>query len=215
MSNKSVSPKTKNIKYEELKRLFRYEDGNLYSTKPCGVKAKAGNVTFHLIYMNGVRFRRSALVWFYHHGQLPPRALYHKDNNTLNDRIENLTLNPKERLKRIYTQLIKHPISQADLKTIFDYRNGKLYWGSKKYGNRIKLDKPAGSDNKKLARIIIIGSRSYRRARLVWLWHKGYLTNKNIYHINGDQFDDRIQNLTTDARFRPNLMHAKTPTASK
>jgi len=43
---------------------------------------------------------------------------------------------------------------------------------------------------------IKIGGRSYQRARLVWIWHRGAIPDGEVVdHSNGRPWDDRINNL--------------------
>ena len=101
---------------EYLRQVLEYRDGKLFwlerprehfksdaswkysKTRFSGTEAghlghsKRGNVTVdrHLVNIDGSHIYRSLIVWALHHGQWPKHLIDHKDQNTLNDKIENL-----------------------------------------------------------------------------------------------------------------------------
>ena len=78
-------------------------------------------------------------------------------------------------------------ISQERVLELFYYKDGNLYHRSN--------DKPAGSvaKNHRYARVVI-KQKSHKLHRLIFLYHKGYLPDI-VDHINGDRYDNRIENL--------------------
>ena len=87
----------------------------------------------------------------------------------------------------------KIPFSQDELKHLFSYKNGNLYWQNA--GGRRRLDVPAGYQDKSgYARIRIDGSR-YLVHRIIWAYHTGSQPNNDIDHINRNPLDNRIENL--------------------
>ena len=42
---------------------------------------------------------------------------------------------------------------------------------------------------------INVDGNSYKRSRLVWLYHNGYFPEHNIDHINRNRWNDKIENL--------------------
>ena len=107
-------------------------------------------------------------------------------------------------------------ITQELLKHLFRYEDGKLFWlpNHKRYG--IKNDE---AGHVKLYRNgerrcnIGINRSFYKRNRLVFLYHNGYLTEA-IDHINCDPTDDRIENLRA-ADFSKNMGNRKKGTAKE
>lgn len=82
-------------------------------------------------------------------------------------------------------------LTQELLHRLFEYKQGQLYWKEKK-GRRI-----AGSlAGTKAARYwqTCIDYVLYRNHRLIWAYHNGPCES-DIDHINGDTFDNRIENL--------------------
>jgi hypothetical protein len=90
---------------ELVRELFIYDDGKLLWRKPgkgITVGENAGWKSFSkthnnfrwVIYYKGKHYKRSVLVWIYHHGNVPEDRLvdHRKSEEILNDRIENLRL---------------------------------------------------------------------------------------------------------------------------
>lgn len=85
-------------------------------------------------------------------------------------------------------------ITQEQLKELFIYRDGNLYWRVR-LNSRSSLKKPAGSIKKVDGyRRIGINKTYYYAHRLIWIYHYGEVP-LIIDHINGDRSDNRIENL--------------------
>jgi hypothetical protein len=86
--------------------------------------------------------------------------------------------------------------TQEEVRSLFEYRNGKLYWkvSSRSKG---KLGQEAGTVDEDGYRIITIKGRRYARARLTYLYFYGlWSSSKNpVDHKNRIKLDDRIGNL--------------------
>jgi hypothetical protein len=92
-------------------------------------------------------------------------------------------------------------ITQAELKKIFDYKDGALY---RKPKNVSRLDKNGYEK-------ITINGRSYLVHRLIFLFHHGYLPTV-VDHINRVRNDNRIENLraaTQQDNVRNSKMNSK------
>lgn len=91
---------------------------------------------------------------------------------------------------------MKNEITQEQVKELFDYRDGELYW-KKVIGKHSRIGEKAGTlVNKKYKYLQIrINKQSYRSHKLIFLYHHGYIS-KGIYHNNGNLLDDRIENLS-------------------
>ena len=91
------------------------------------------------------------------------------------------------------------------LNELFEYKDGNLYW-IKPLSGKAKHRKIAGNINKK-GRSIGIYNKNYLAHRLIFLWHHGYLP-KYIDHIDGNPFNNRIENLR-EATHQQNMCNAK------
>ena len=86
--------------------------------------------------------------------------------------------------------------TQAELKEVFDYRDGHLYW--KTPAHRRDTTKPAGYKARNGYLIVNYSFngkiRKYLIHRLIWIWHQGNDPD-TVDHINRDRSDNRIENL--------------------
>lgn len=82
-------------------------------------------------------------------------------------------------------------LTQKKLKQTFSYDDGNFYY-LKRSGKML----PGSIAGVAGPRYYMIGiyRKTYRRHQLVWLFHKGYFP-KLIDHIDGNSFNDRIENL--------------------
>ena len=86
-------------------------------------------------------------------------------------------------------------ITYDEVRRIFDYReDGVLIWNDPK-SRSVKNGDIAGSFKKDGYCQINYKGKLYRRCRLIWLWHNGYIPENYIDHINRNRSDDRIENL--------------------
>lgn len=91
-------------------------------------------------------------------------------------------------------------ISQKELKELFDYRNGELYWKVDRFsGNGRKHisagDLAGGVDITTGYRRIGVNGVSYKAHRLIWLYHYGKMPIAQLDHINHDKLDNKLENL--------------------
>jgi hypothetical protein len=84
-------------------------------------------------------------------------------------------------------------ITKELLLTLFDYKNGCLYWKAPAAHN-VKIGDLVNSGASERYLRVMVNSISYKVHRLVFLMHYGYLP-KYIDHINGNTKDNRIENL--------------------
>ncbi len=85
-------------------------------------------------------------------------------------------------------------MTEQELKELFDYRDGYLYW--KKSGSGRKLNQPIGCKNKLGYWQCKVKNKQWYLHRLIWLWHGNKLIQgMQIDHINRNPSDNRIENL--------------------
>ena len=83
-------------------------------------------------------------------------------------------------------------LTQEYLKSIFEYRDGKLYWKiDRRYQKQGDL---AGSPNNQGYCMIWVLGKLRKRSRMIFFMFNGYFPSQ-IDHINRNRLDDRIENL--------------------
>ena len=97
-------------------------------------------------------------------------------------------------------------ITTQEIKSLFDYHDGTLYWKQDRGGNRCK-GKAAGTKNGRYLQIQLY-AKAYKVHRLIFALFNGFWPNE-IDHINGDAFDNRIENLRAATRSQ-NCQNTKT-----
>lgn len=87
---------------------------------------------------------------------------------------------------------MKPILTQEYLKTMFDYKDGHLYWKEDRLV--VRKGEKAGTLNN--CGYMQVGHKGnvYLLHRLIFTWHHGYLP-KYVDHINNDRADNRIENL--------------------
>ena len=89
-------------------------------------------------------------------------------------------------------------ITQEQVRELFDYKDGALYWKIKKQG--VTKGIHAGyKDNINGYRPIEVNKEQYKEHQLIFIFHKGYLP-KEIDHKNLDKSNSRIENLREATR---------------
>jgi hypothetical protein len=90
-------------------------------------------------------------------------------------------------------------LTQQQVRDIFSYADGKLYW-RKKISRKTVLGSEAGTLRKNDGyRQIMISKTIYRTHRLIYLYHHGHIP-EIIDHINRDTSDNRVENLRPATR---------------
>ena len=88
-------------------------------------------------------------------------------------------------------------LTKEYLQSIFDYKDGRLFWKVKK-AQRLNVGDEAGCLDKRYLTTGLNG-KVYRNHRLIFLMHHGYLP-KEIDHKDNDQLNNRIENLRPATR---------------
>lgn len=100
-------------------------------------------------------------------------------------------------------------LTQEYLQSIFDYKDGNLYWKKKtSKESNICIGNKAGSKNNYGYIQVSIKNKLYKVHRIIFCMHHGYLP-EFIDHINKDKSDNRIENLR-EATKSQNSLNTKT-----
>ena len=104
--------------------------------------------------------------------------------------------------------MARRTLTQEEVRRLFDYREGKLFWKFR-HSQRIAPGTEVGSINRRNGyRYATVHRTTQRVHRLVFLWHHGWIPDA-IDHINRDKLDNRIENLrpSTPAENAWNIGH--------
>lgn len=99
-------------------------------------------------------------------------------------------------------------LTQARLQELLSYdpETGVFAW--KKRTGRCSAGAIAGCQDDRGYVVLSIDGKRYYAHRLAWLYSTGQFPSKNIDHINGEKFDNRIKNLR-DVNTQTNLQNLK------
>ena len=84
-------------------------------------------------------------------------------------------------------------LTQEYLKTIFDYKDGHLYW-KVTLSNRVQIGRKTGFMNSNGYLQTCINKETYLNHRLIYIWHYG-VEPQFIDHIDGTRINNKIENL--------------------
>lgn len=98
-------------------------------------------------------------------------------------------------------------ITQEYVKSLFNYRNGFLYWKINLKNNCIKIGDKAGTLYNNGYYNITINGKRYGLHRLIFLYHHGYIP-KFIDHIDNNSINNKIENLR-EVTHQQNMMNQK------
>lgn len=94
------------------------------------------------------------------------------------------------------------------LKSLLDYKDGKLYWKIRKASNALKGEE-AGSTNKITGyRVVRVNGTLYLSHRLIWFYHHGYFPEGCIDHIDRNRLNNNLGNLR-EVSFQCNSRNCK------
>ena len=98
-----------------------------------------------------------------------------------------------------------HEITQEYLQSLFDYRDGELYWKIKP-SKKVKINAKCGCIHANGYLRTKVKDKVWLNHRIIFLYHHGYLP-KYIDHIDTNKLNNKIENLrpTTNAQNQHNV----------
>jgi len=88
-------------------------------------------------------------------------------------------------------------LTQDQVKDLFEYRDGELYWKINK--GTVKIGSKTGSLHHSGYRFTQINKKTYLLHRIIFLYHHGYLP-QYIDHIDNNKINNKIENLREATR---------------
>jgi hypothetical protein len=222
----------KDLKLEQARELFRYENGRLYwKTNASNLKHSIGDKVrgcshfIPLVELSSGSYSLHRIVYLLHHGYCPIKVDF-KDK-TLTDEgyydisIENLYAPPVKKVIKKPKKKYREELSYFEANTYLEYKKGRLYWKEKtKYGNMVVGQLAGSSADAPFLRLKLHG-KIYMQHRIVFLLHHRYcpqvvafidktLTNEGFYDIS-------IENLkaSTHSHERSVINYPKVSKSSK
>jgi len=101
---------------------------------------------------------------------------------------------------------LRNDLTQEQVKDLFDYRDGKIYW--RNYVRNIRKGDEAGCVTPEGYLLVGIKRKHYLVHRVIWLWHKGYMPEGIVDHKDQDRLNNRIDNLR-EASDQCNVINSK------
>jgi hypothetical protein len=191
----------KELTQEYVRELLDYnpETGELTRRVDRGKKHKAGDPAGYVtkrgqlrLAIDGKYYIAKRIIWLYEYGILPTTRVKSKDGDGLNLRVSNLELTNAK------TTLCNKPrpqLSKEEVRALFYYTDGKLFWGANK-GSRIKIGDEAGGIDRSGYAKVNVNRVCYRVHRLIWNYFYGAIPDGlSVDHIDTDKLNNRIENL--------------------
>ena len=97
-------------------------------------------------------------------------------------------------------------LTQQYVQSLFNYKDGNLYWKKINVKNQVKIGDHAGHLNNRYY-VIKINSKNYKLHQIIFLYHYGYIP-KEIDHIDNDPLNNQIENLREVTHYQ-NMMNQK------
>ena len=188
------------VDIDKLKAKYMYSYGLLLTRFPTGrygrVKAgsPAGSVNSQgilMVYTEG-KTQKAAhqVIWALHNNEWPRNSIRHIDGNLLNNKIENLEMEP-EPLKKSGD---RPDINRLKEMLCYNPATGCFTW-IRSPRNRTHAGEKAGFHNDQGYMIVSVDGYKFRLHNLAWAFTHGQFPVNQIDHINRVRDDNRITNL--------------------
>jgi len=193
------------ITQKQLKYLFDYRKGHFIWRRNLPKKGGLRNTlagycdksngNCRMVTINGKKRQLHRLVYLYHHG-IWPDQIFHLDRNPMNNRIENLTNSRKKAYQAKLGRLPERLLTSENVREVFDYKVGELYWKKRSALGRGAAGSIAGYVDKQSGyKTLNYRGRRYQVHRLIYLYHfEKY--HGPIFFQDGDKLNTKVQNLS-------------------
>lgn len=85
-------------------------------------------------------------------------------------------------------------VTQQQVQSLFDYKDGKLFWKENRARGKVKAGNEAGCLSTRGYHRLMIEYKEYSTHRIIFLHQHGYLP-KIVDHIDGNTLNNHIENL--------------------
>lgn len=94
-------------------------------------------------------------------------------------------------------------MNPAQVRELFTCRDGRLYWRVSPArvipaGHEAGLQSYSSTQRGNMSCIVRYKRVYYKRSELIWAWHYGEWPESNVFHLDGNNQNDRIENLSTN-----------------
>lgn len=174
---------------EFFKDRFTYdpETGN-FTSKGFGYGSVSKNkITGTKLIVDRVNHSAGRVAWGMVYGAYPERDLTYIDGDKCNTAIANLMLSVKKNYGKV--------ASITDLKSVLNYDRDSGVFTWKTRVGKAKPGDTAGTVIKDNHLQVTVWGKPYKCSRLAWAFEYNQWPKRKLYHLNGRNGDDRIDNL--------------------
>jgi hypothetical protein len=142
--------------------------------------------------VDGKDYAAKRVIWLYVHGVLPTTRVKSRDGDSLNLSLSNLELTT---VKATLCTAPKPQLAQKDVRRLFYYADGKLFWAINK-AKKIKIGDEARNISRAGYMRVGVDGVCYQLHQLVWIYFNGPIPDGlSVDHIDMDRTNNHIKNL--------------------
>lgn len=190
-----------NTQQSRYLELFNYcqETGTLRWRMSVGSRAREGDIAgtktakgYVCVRVDGRLLLVHQVAWVIVYGSMPSGVISHLNGDNTDNRLANLATTTRKVVART---LKAPPLNAENVRQVFEYKNGGLFWRESLTGKSRIAGKEAGHLNQDGYVVIQVATKGIGAHRIVWLMHHGAWPTGEIDHLNSIRHDNRIENL--------------------